>query len=93
MRRATAFLLTIAMLAVGAAAVDAKPRRKSPRLHAFRSCTNLLGYAQRNGLRVTAPGEVRQDAGAGERVAVVNRTSGKSLIGRVVDRDTVAVEF
>src|SRR5829696_10506037 len=52
MRRATVFLLTLAMLAAGAAAVDAKPRKKSPRLHSFRSCTNLLGYAQRNGLRV-----------------------------------------
>jgi flagellar basal body P-ring formation protein FlgA len=49
--------------------------------------------AQRLGMRVTAPGEVRQSAGAGERVAVVNRTSGKALVGRVVDRDTVAVEF
>jgi hypothetical protein len=52
MRRAIAFLLTVAMLAAGAGAVDAKPRKKSPRLHSFRSCTNLLGYAQRNGLRV-----------------------------------------
>src|SRR5215210_6749735 len=52
MRRAIVFLLTVAMLAAGAAAVDAKPRKKSPRLHAFASCTNLLGYAQRNGLRV-----------------------------------------
>jgi flagella basal body P-ring formation protein FlgA len=49
--------------------------------------------AQRNGLRVTTPGEVKQDAGVGERVAVINRSSGKALIGRVVDRDTVAVEF
>ena len=52
MRRAIVFLLTLAMLAAGAAAVDAKPRKKSPRLHSFRSCTNLLGYARRNGLRV-----------------------------------------
>ena len=52
MRRAIVFLLTLAMLGAGATAVDAKPRRKSPRLHSFRSCTNLLGYAQRNGLRV-----------------------------------------
>ncbi len=52
MRRLLVLLLTAAMLASGAAAVDAKPGRKSPRLHAFRSCTNLLGYAQRNGLRV-----------------------------------------
>jgi len=52
MRRLLVLLLTAGMLASGAAAVDAKPRKKSPRLHAFRSCTNLLGYAQRNGLRV-----------------------------------------
>src|SRR5688572_2758550 len=52
MRRLLVFLLTAGMLASGAAAVEAKPGRKSPRLHAFRSCTNLLGYAQRNGLRV-----------------------------------------
>jgi hypothetical protein len=59
MRRTLAFLLTLAMLAAGAAAVDAKPRKKSPRLHAFRSCTNLLGYAQRNGLRVIRATPVR----------------------------------
>src|SRR5688500_9452595 len=52
MRRLLVFLLTAGMLASGAAAVEAKPGRKSPRLHAFRSCTNLLGYAQRNGVRV-----------------------------------------
>jgi Beta propeller domain len=59
MRRAVVFLLTLAMLAAGAAAVDAKPRKKSPRLHAFRSCANLLGYAQRNGLRVVRESPVR----------------------------------
>ncbi|HEV7730597.1 MAG TPA: flagellar basal body P-ring formation chaperone FlgA [Candidatus Binatia bacterium] len=47
----------------------------------------------RGALRVTVPGEVRQDAAEGERVAVLNRSSGKNLIGRVVDRNTVAVEF
>jgi hypothetical protein len=52
MRRLLVLLLSAGMLAAGAAAVDAAPRKKSPRLHAFRSCTNLLGYAQRNGLRV-----------------------------------------
>src|SRR5215211_3098933 len=52
MRRLLVLLLAFGVLATGAAAVDAKPRKKSPRLHAFRSCTNLLGYAQRNGLRV-----------------------------------------
>src|SRR5829696_5854036 len=52
MRRLLVFALTAGLLGAGAAAVEAKPGHKSPRLHAFRSCTNLLGYAQRNGLRV-----------------------------------------
>jgi len=77
MRRAIVFLLTLAMLAAGAAAVDAKPRKKSPRLHSFRSCANLLVYAQRNGLRVVrnstvgprlpppAPAPVRDGDGGG----------------------------
>jgi hypothetical protein len=52
MRRLLVLLLAAGLLGAGATAVDAKPRKKSPRLHAFASCTNLLGYAQRNGLRV-----------------------------------------
>ena len=44
-------------------------------------------------LRITAPGEVREDAAPGEAVRVVNRTSQKSLVGRVLDASTVAVEF
>ena len=59
MRRALVFLLAVGMLAAGATAVDAKPRKKSPRLHSFRSCTNLLGYAQRNGLRIVRDSPVR----------------------------------
>ena len=52
MRRLLVLLLAAGLLGAGATAVDAKPRKKSPRLHAFASCSNLLGYAQRNGLRV-----------------------------------------
>src|SRR6185436_11032652 len=52
MRRLLVLLLATGLLGAGATAVDAKPRKKSPRLHAFASCTNLLGYARRNGLRV-----------------------------------------
>jgi flagella basal body P-ring formation protein FlgA len=53
----------------------------------------VLLVAQRGGLRITTPGEVREDAAAGEPVRVVNRASQKSLVGRVVDGSTVAVEF
>ncbi len=49
--------------------------------------------AERGALRLSALGEVKQDAGAGERVAVMNRTSGKVITGRVVDGKTVTVEF
>src|SRR5688500_11807931 len=52
MRRFLVLLLAAGLLGAGATTVDAKPRKKSPRLHAFASCSNLLGYAQRNGLRV-----------------------------------------
>ena len=52
MRHLLVLLLATGLLGAGASAVDAKPGSKSPRLHAFASCTNLLGYAQRNGLRV-----------------------------------------
>ena len=52
MRRLLVLLLATGLMGTGATGVDAKPRKKSPRLHAFASCTNLLGYAQRNGLRV-----------------------------------------
>src|SRR5829696_3502368 len=52
MRRLLVLLLTAALLGAGAAAVEARPGEKSPRLHAFHSCTTLLGYAQRNGVRV-----------------------------------------
>ncbi len=52
MRRLLVLLLAAGLLAAGATATEAKPRTKSPRLHAFASCSNLLSYAQRNGLRV-----------------------------------------
>ena len=53
MRRALLLLtaaLAAALLAGSAGAAEA--RKKSPRLHAFRSCENLVGYAQRNGIRL-----------------------------------------
>ena len=53
----------------------------------------VLLVAERGGLRITAPGEVREDAGLGQQVRVVNRTSRRDLVGRVLDPSTVAVEF
>jgi flagella basal body P-ring formation protein FlgA len=53
----------------------------------------VLLVAERGALRITAPGEVKEDAGRGERVRIVNRASRKELIGRVRDAGTVVVEF
>jgi flagella basal body P-ring formation protein FlgA len=53
----------------------------------------VLLVAERSGLRITAPGEVRNDAGLGEQVRVLNRVSRKDVVGRVRDASTVAVEF
>jgi hypothetical protein len=77
MRAAVAFLACAALLGAGADGAAA-----SARLHAFRSCSNLLGYARHNGLRVirdarfvSAPvpvsegGGGRGDAGSGQGAA------------------------
>jgi flagella basal body P-ring formation protein FlgA len=53
----------------------------------------VLLVAERGALRITAPGEVREDAGVGQQVRVVNRGSRKDLVGRVLDASTVAVDF
>lgn len=53
----------------------------------------VLLVAERNGMRITAPGEVRDDAGLGEQVRVVNRLSRKDVVGRVRDASTVTVDF
>lgn len=53
----------------------------------------VLIVATSGALRITTPGEVRADAARGESVAVLNRASGKQIVGRVVDARTVQVEF
>jgi len=53
----------------------------------------VLLVAERPGLRLTVPGEVREDAGLSQPVRVVNRTSRKEIVGRVIDGSTVAVDF
>jgi hypothetical protein len=53
LRRWIGVLVAVAILTAGlAVAAEAKPRKPNPRLHAFRSCSNLLTYARSNGVRV-----------------------------------------
>jgi flagella basal body P-ring formation protein FlgA len=49
--------------------------------------------AESAGLRITVPGEVREDAARGGQVRVLNRSSQKEVVGRVVDGATVWVQF
>jgi flagella basal body P-ring formation protein FlgA len=53
----------------------------------------VLLVAERGGVRLTVPGEVRDEAALGEAVRVTNRVSRKEVIGRVRDARTVAVDF
>jgi flagella basal body P-ring formation protein FlgA len=49
--------------------------------------------AESEGLKITAAGEVKSAGGAGDRVQVVNLGSRKRIHARVVDQNTVAVDF
>jgi len=62
-RRLLLVLLLVAPALLPAAVADG--RERSPRLHAFRSCSNLLGYAQRNGVRVIRESASRRGTGGG----------------------------
>ena len=53
----------------------------------------VLLVAERGRLRITAPGEAREDGTRGQQVHVLNRVSRKDLVGHVVDGTTVAVDF
>jgi len=53
----------------------------------------VLLVAERGRLRITAPGEAREDGTRGQQVHVLNRVSRKDLVGHVVDNTTVAVDF
>ena len=44
-------------------------------------------------LRVTAKGEAQQDGRAGEKIRVRNVDSRKEIVGRVVERGLVEVEY
>jgi flagella basal body P-ring formation protein FlgA len=49
--------------------------------------------AESGTLRVTSPGQARRDGVEGEEVPVLNLSSKKTVVGRVVDSRTIAVNF
>lgn len=53
----------------------------------------VLIVAQSGVLRITAIGEVRSSGRPGERVKVINVDSNKTVSARVVDKNTVSVDF
>jgi len=53
----------------------------------------VLLVAERGAVRITTPGEVREDGALRESIRVVNRASRKEVTGRVVDASTVVVDF
>jgi flagella basal body P-ring formation protein FlgA len=53
----------------------------------------VLIIAESEGLRITALGEVRKNGCQGEKIRVLNLDSKKAVYARVVDSDTVIVDF
>mgnify|MGYP001826975671 CR=1 FL=1 len=53
----------------------------------------VLIIAESEGLRITALGEVRKSGCKGEKIRVLNLASKKAVYARVVDSDTVIVDF
>jgi len=49
--------------------------------------------AESGGLKISTQGEARQRGGKGDRIKVMNLDSRKSIYARVVDRNTVKVDF
>jgi flagella basal body P-ring formation protein FlgA len=49
--------------------------------------------AEAGAMRVTAAGEARQKGGRGDRIAVVNLDSRRTIYAQVIDGRTVAVNF
>ena len=53
----------------------------------------VMIVAESGGLKVTALGEVKSSGYVGQRVKVVNLDSKKKIYARVVDENTVRVDF
>jgi flagella basal body P-ring formation protein FlgA len=49
--------------------------------------------AEKGLLRITAKGEVKENGRRGERIRVINLDSNKEIYARVIDANTVRVEF
>jgi flagella basal body P-ring formation protein FlgA len=53
----------------------------------------VLIVAESEKMKITAMGEVRKSGRRGERVKVINLNSNKRIFARVIDQNTVKVEF
>ena len=53
----------------------------------------VMIVAETKGLKITALGKVRNSGRRGEKIRVVNVDSQKSVFARVVDANTVQIEF
>lgn len=53
----------------------------------------VLIVAEKHGMKITAIGQVKKDGRLGERIGVVNLDSKKMIFARVVDAQTVRVDF
>ena len=53
----------------------------------------VILLVERDHFRITAQGEVREDGREGDRIRVVNTSSKKEVYGRVLDAQTVEVDF
>ena len=53
----------------------------------------VMIVAETNGLKITALGQVKKKGARGDRIPVVNFESQKVLYARVMDANTVKVDF
>ncbi len=53
----------------------------------------VLLLVERDHFRITAQGEVKEDGRGGDRIRVVNTSSKKEVYGRILDAQTVQVDF
>jgi flagella basal body P-ring formation protein FlgA len=53
----------------------------------------IVMFAEAPGFTVRTMGELKQDSAVGEQVSVLNLTSKKTIMGQLVDVDTVRVRF